>query len=889
MTRFLGLVFALLLLSAPAWAQETCTSTKSDDVSSVADAASWTGTPCTPSADDNFIVASGHIITQSGNFLGTTGSLTIQPGGRWVVNAGQTLNMPDGEVNVDGDLSDPENNGVLELAGAKLSTCRIKSPVNYNAAGDYRIDVDCDTTGFTTNDFVIVADEDPSSLTAPLTGGVQYGPGFSGSKVNRPSYDKWRWYPIAAVVDGDTLDLEPDHTPAAVVGTPYVGQYGVVPAGTITTATFTRGYGGTYTIIAIDEATEGGTVCGPGGPADGDLGSYYVSFPDTFPGAATSSCSGLHAKILHCDDETAVGTDTLYVAGDLSDCPSGPSDFEITKGIRRGDKILVVRPATLNGDHDADNIGEGALNQSGGTVNGQFFRIYKPGFVSKTQLTPTFTRHCNWCIHQGEGVTAAIPVVNARWFEVAEPEYSTSDTAVIYAVGANNDTPPIARYPGTLASFDRVNLERGYIHDQRNNVAGGGNHGVYVDTAANWKVNRMRVERMADDGVGGGHIDADGIWSTKTAWRHFLVTENIASTFNSQEGLELVSRITLASPEQYEDAAGLWDVSDIMVVGSYNSGLVVTGVGSTVSSVVVGGAFNAPSYSVGVAGSGAPTNIYGRYPPKLDNSYIFLGNGGANLQPFIPGIIDNSYIVFGFPGNAANRIWHTNQAFRSMFLAPGTHRFEMISGSGVSQDVGDVTAIDIQDIIAVGPSLGAILWNYANADGYTYNQLRTFLAGDNLANPGAVGSAAGSHSTDLRGPVNGFVMTEAGGANSFDGEPSTGQTLTNVCIPSTVGDLNVTFNGQQTTTTRVTGTDDAGPQADIDAPLRAFLQVEGSTDPCNLGRPLTAGLSKFSVTHGLMGDFVIRGYENFTSEDLITPVFSGGGGSGSGGGGPSAF
>ena len=74
-----------------------------------------------------------------------------------------------------------------------------------------------------------------------------------------------------------------------------------------------------------------------------------------------------------------------------------------------------------------------------------------------------------------------------------------------------------------------------------------------------------------------------------------------------------------------------------------------------------------------------------------------------------------------------------------------------------------------------------------------------------------------------------------------------------------------------------------------DAPLRAFLQVEGSTDPCNLGRPLTAGLSKFSVTHGLMGDFVIRGYENFTSEDLITPVFSGGGGSGSGGGGPSAF
>ena len=490
-----------------------------------------------------------------------SGQLMIKAG-TMLVQAGTTLRLPGGLV-VEG--------GKFKAAGAKIGEAIIESidwasstggmgPTDFETSSIViTFDRDVAKLGLTTDMFLVMMDEDPAGTDTTLTGStIQTGQGRTNSESYRASYAKWKWLDVITVA-GATVTAELDQWEGSANlggaltydgvnagltgdggGTPYVGKRGLP---LVTAAALTMNESQWFNLSSALKVT------GVNNLVYGDLGSHYVEF-------TTGACAGDLVKIMNVEDMGAGELDIIYVAGDTTSCGTAGSfpNVIIHSGFRRGDRVALVNPVTLDFSRVTDPTMladlHGFVLWMGGSMEVEWTRFVRMGAMgrdtSKNGLTPATERGCNICLLQKDATTQPVSgylrnieiayfnnYVNGTSVDDEEP----LDTGVIYANSRDyNPSGACSRFPGTVLDLSGIEFSRIYMHDSASVLIGAGNHGVFADRVTNYSVSRARITHMSDDSSGWIQGTCGDDVTQRISYDNFLIYENIASEDTSQEG-----------------------------------------------------------------------------------------------------------------------------------------------------------------------------------------------------------------------------------------------------------------------------------------------------------------------------------------------------------------
>ena len=985
--RNLYLLIGALVILLPGVAQAvTCTSNTDFIWDNIDTETGWTCAG-SGSAGDDFVIASGHVVTvNAGNIAVTTGTIVVQSGGILRVEAGNELQF--------GASLKVEVGGWLDAQGAIVDECRISSAVSWSTAGSAVANVDC-TRNATANatDWIVFGDDDPEGVEETLNRReVQVGPGPPIGGAYRPSYNKWAWYDITAEnlgAEGTTADVSynmiamPANTVANVpdfTGTPYAGTRGVPTRSAITASDLetetpdwlgltssvqidqTNGVSDSITAITIanpavvttgthpfvtgdtvyitgivdngpngdletalnskifhitvvdadtfqldNTSTSGltntwasaGTVVLTVAATDADLGSMYLAYNELLGATANdpSYCSGMHAKILHVDNvggtdddgagENLEANDILYVAGDISRCTNGTAF--ITPGARRGDPVYIVRPALLSGDNDADGVGEGYIWIDGGKITAEWTSFADLGFITNTDPAINVTRHANILFTEGGADGSSTDptgyIVNSQ---IIFPVTNTTDTGVIEIASLDDsfDMRLVADGPldGSGLTFDRI-----HIHDGQNNGTNAGTHGFFVDGAKNLTVTRLRIERMSDDGLGATVASGTNTNTPNSmTFRHIIVTEQLASTANSQQGFEIGENNTLTADGSLNAIvnAGALTVSDVYAGGTRKHAFVVRGLSSDIDRVVSGGIlgteasidypFDVALGTAGANGGGTiSVTLATDYPTQVNDSIIgvFSGTTDGGSEFSLGGSANNSIVV-----GAAQ-------------LAAGVDQ-DILGINAANESILDVGQGDTNGIMSSGttaPGAAGFLnftdtvFRAVGGDRLLRDYAAVLLTMRRTITIGGAGVSDGEFATfDTQGgsvDLDGHISTWTTPGNVSPLLQNNGTITNNVCYMSSGEVRSVVFaegGGLSATTLLVS---DIEPKASTgSASLRGLTynpRIPLGGHPCNDARPRYLGLRNFGVTHALLGDFVIEQNQRWSSSNLIGVVRGG--------------
>lgn len=881
MVRWL-LVAAILLAAPGAALAETCNSNASfrwTALATTVPASQWTG--CTPTTDDNFHVLSGHRVIVDGSVLFTagTGNVQVETGGTLVVTAGSILTP--------GDFLRVEDGGTLEAQGAVRNICRIATEPNWGAAvgANPVLTLGCDTAlSATTSDYLVfLAPDDPPD--GNFTGHtVKLGPGLVPGARNT-ALNRYAWYDITATGGACpgaacgqvTIDLD-SGTYVAPPDAPYQGERDNPTAAVLAPADLSEKprEGGLYTRLTIATTSAGcGTACVN---MHADLGSYYLQYIEDVANAADPTfCSGLAAKILHSENDNA-GGDQLYVMGDVSGCTNGSA--RITPGMRRGDQVAIVTPATIDGFITAAPHTSFIEIHSGATVHIRWARLNRLG-VGQRQIdfSPTIQRNCNVCLLQSStNPTGTI----TGWIadtEIAFPEADgTTDTAVFYPVSQVQPVEDL-RFPdaGPL-DLSGLEVERLHIHDSRNATPTSGSHGIYPSSVRNFTVDGARVERMSDDGVGGQLITnttGTSVLKSSAALKRILTYENIAEDDTSQDGFEFAHSFGINNAVTGEDNfsfnAGAWSMQDIVTIGARGTVLTLQGLGHKMNRFVASGSF------VGTSGVFQAT-CSGTFAPELDGmgatrprifrnglvtSMQSNGVGGSIFGAHCGAISDSIFFGNAQSSDATDTLSgdtynHVVTCARSAFLHQSGH------AAGATTVVNSGGPIDLLidanrsytdcALISLDASAGAATGNSATGT-FTFAHTRTLFATNHT--DFATGGPDDLGSGTVTPIINGFrAIAAAPGTNASWTNLDAGGSVVNACVGvNAVADA---WYGSYAGPSNVTNPD-LFPKAADQTKIGALVQNPkyALNDPCEAAKPKTLGLSEIGMAHVMLGDFFL--------------------------------
>lgn len=859
----------------------------------------WTGGG-TPDVTDNYTIA--HDVTVAGELGITTGGITIAAGGTLRVGAGTTLQYGDGSApggNRPGVGLVIETGGTLIQTGSRLEVCRLASAVDWTlAVADTHLasaSTDCDLASVdATTDYVFFGDEDPADLDAVLTGGcVHYGPGVARPGCHRPAYNKWASYKITEA-SGHTLTWDLDPLAGHYVGTPYAGsRYAPAAAGVPgDTLGYTLRWLGRRTLVSVPYAYSPDVAI-----TEADRGSWYLAY-DEIPGHPGDAdvCSGLHAKILHARDG-GTGPDLLEVEGDVSGCTSPLAVARVTPGARRGDLVHIYRPATLNGNTTgaATTVGEGAIANAGGFWYARWARMTHLWGADASDWSPVAGRAGNLQFIQG--TPTAQPTADWNWVDIAYSAYLPSaDSANLHFVSAVGSTN--LRYPDDgMLDVSGSRFRHVHIHDWLNNGAGGGGHGVYVDTARGVDIARLRVERINDDCIGSKLVRSDGavVEDSSIALRHALVYECIAPTANSQQGIEFgVENVADATHNPALHSGIL--LQDVLSMGHALTPLESATSNGTFKGLTTGG-MNASAAVGGPSARAVALRIAGSYAQasfadpelgfgalhanRVHDSNLYALGGTTHIQPIeVAGELIGTFVA-GYEAieSAAARLGYAGKFDRTVVDLE-----EHIDAAGYFITGGGGTPFHFKAARFVNSvfrstsptPFGALARGLVSSSdsgfAHTIHRLALLMPRANEAPYGILENLATGYAiTDSRTTVDGlFVTSDQATPATFISESGAGVEVDvqAACWEGT--DSGAVFGGESANGTTRIVTDPLLP-ASRDAAVLRDLVVAPDASCRGRNLPTSLGYVDFRVGHAMLGDFEIRGSERSSSDDLIAP------------------
>jgi hypothetical protein len=869
----LGLALALLLAPAAALG-ETCTSLSTfrwTAFNTTVPATQWGG--CTPTADDDFIAASGHVVTVDGDVTldNAAGSVTVASGGglRW---SSGTL-VPGAELRV-------QAGGLLDWQGRVLAICELILEPDFTVA-DPIVTTNCNAQALAaTTDSLVYLDEDPEG---GLWNGetVNVGPGRIPGARNL-SLNRWAWYDILGLVGG-AIEYDLDSgTYAASPEAPYFGTRGnpLLAAGPVpaTDYTATRQPGGRATELAIDTAAFGASVVS----VNADLGSYYVYYPENAAAAHDPTlCAGEITKIVHSEEGGA--TDRVMAIADAARCDGAP--FFITPGARRGDLVALVRPAIVDGFFGGANNSVVRI-ESGAEVRIRWARFTRLGALDAATVSPTLARHCNVCLYQGATASAALPI--RGWLldtEISFFESLTTDTAVLSwqsAVAGQADL----RFPDAgLLDLRGFAMGRLHIHDARDDGTGGGSHLVYDDGVRGAYLNGARLERSSDDLIGGnivgnttGTATTAGVNTVRV--ERILAYEAIAEQDNGQQGFEfaMLARAEIGGVHSYARHQGYLRAKDIVSIGTYKASTRLLGSGMRVERLVDGGQrFSddaaARPFEISLATGNSPLVLFETYRNKLRNSLLmdYAEDGASSVfDPFAVADVEHSVWWGKEQANDATDVYQGLQGCRGSFLYHQGLNTYMIEGLGTTDYIGASSRafLDCALVSASAHRLSQNWTNSARAYTVTANRLAIYATGafasGGTASAGCLGSVPNEVGAALRARGV-YCNTTVPGTADFTVSSASPQ-LADVCYESNdsaADDFDANLGA--TTATYADLLPDASGEL-TPGSVVGRIPSRSNGDVCERSKPRQLGLSEIGTAHVMMGSlFLQQLYPTYTS------------------------
>lgn len=863
------LALAFLTLSAGAAQAETCTfpagSTDWSGVTANIDAT------CTEDATDTFVIPAGATVTTTGSIAFSTGDISIT-GGTLIHSCGTNITWSGATT---GGIAVNGTGATYQPQGCVLWTGRITSNVTY-AAGPpvtaaFTLPIaDISTVASASTDFIVFGDDDPADPTVPITTPVQIGPGVPTPGYHRPSFRKWAWHQIQSAPASSTLTIyQRDVTDAeGLAPSAYDGTYGpLLVADTAITGAPTRmTYGsGVYSRIVY------GNITG----IDGDGSAQYVEF-------RTGTCADQMAKIMWIDDEGGgAGVDWVYVAGDVSDCGSGV-DTRINYGIRKGDRVRLVRPALVQGTNAT--AGPSVFVTNGGVIKADYARFEYLDDATSYSGGSTFGFRCNLCLFR----TTTDPGLSTSYITNSDFAFmqdgGATDTA---AIGGVNSNSSINGYFAGTTPIDATGfvLNRNYIHDQPAVAASAGVAGIRFDAFRNLNILRTRVERTGDDAVSAFVSSFGGAteYAHNNTIRHIIAgeiletaTAHSASCFDGGSYVESGSA-TAATLHRYI-------MSDLLLIGCADGALASNTLGSTYNRLLMGGIQSTNEvFNVGgmVGYTSIPVATLASIPNITSNAVAFLGGTATGAGTMaINGILKDSIVA----GNNQT----TNRAMRQLVRLENSLVNRGASGGDMMErlttNVGHrfpLTTLINSVLVNAATNTYNLTANYANGSYFTGLSInRLYVANERVSTNGLFDEMTG---TDTTQPLNVDGMTVSvttqttGGLGRGSSNQGTGQgsRIANACIEGTTGRTDIRMFGANATATSFKVTDGQADGTD-DHNLAAFVASPDASSICSgAARPTQIGLSEFGVVHGLAGDAFTRNVERVTTNTRLIRTIGG--------------
>ena len=895
--RVLPALLAALLLPGAAAAIDR-TSTADCVWTSISAGCSWTGAGM-PAVTDNYTIE--HDVTVAAKLGITTGGITIAAGGTLRVGAGKTLHYGDGSGpggNRPGVGLVIQTGGTLIQDGSVLKTCRLVSAVDWTrAVSDTQTATavtNCDLAGVSTStDYVFFGDEDPADLDAVLTGRcVHYGPGQANPGCYRPAYNKWSSYKITGASDHFlTWDLDP--MAGSYVGTPYAGSRYAPTADGVAgdTLIYTLRWLGRRTLVSVPNAYSADVAI-----TEADRGSWYLAYDEIAGHAGDADvCSGLHAKILNATDG-GTHPDLLEVEGDVSGCTSPLAVARVTPGARRGDIVHIYRPATLNGNTRgaATTVGEGSIANAGGSWYARWARMTNQWAADPLDWVPAAGRAGN--IQFIQGTATAQPTADWDWVDIAYSAYAVGgDSANLHFVSTSGSID--LRYPDDgMLDMSGSRFRHIHIHDWLNNAEGGGGHGVYVDTAKGLDIAQLRIERINDDCLGSKFVRSDGtaVEDSTIELRHVLVYECLASTANSQQGIELsvesVSSAThnpaLHSGIILQDVLSMGHATATLESYTYNSTFKGITTGGMNAAAGVGGS-NARAISLRISGSGEQSAFtdtaigFGAANANhIYDSNLYVLGGTTNVTPVqVVGELSGTFVA-GYDQISATA---ANLGYAGMFDRTVVDLDDNIKGGGYFVTGGGTPPFHFKAARFVnsvfrstrpapyGALANALVSNSDSGFNHYINRLALLMPLPNVSPTGIlVNFATGGTITDSTTTIDGlFVTSDQETPATFIAETGTGVAVDvhAACVEGT--NSGPVFGGDSANGTTLIVTDPLPPASSDGVVLRDLVVAPDAT--CRgQNLPTALGYADFRVGHAMLGDFEILGHQRSSSDDLIT-------------------
>jgi hypothetical protein len=739
---------------------------------------------------------------------------------------------------------------------------------------------------------VFFGDEDPADLDAVLTGRcVHYGPGIAKAGCYRPAYNKWSSYKITGAT-GYSLTWDLDPMAGQYAGTPYVGsRYAPAADGIAGDAlTYTLRWLGRRTLVSVPSAYSADVAI-----TEADRGSWYLAW-DEIAGHESDAgvCSGLHAKILHASDG-GTGPDLLEVEGDVSGCTSPLAVARVTPGARRGDIVHIYRPATLNGNTTgaATTVGEGSIANAGGFWYARWARMTNQWAADPVDWAPVAGRAGN--IQFIQGSATAQPTADWDWVDIAYSAYTVgADSANLHFISALGSTN--LRYPDHgMLDMSGSPFRHIHIHDWLNNAAGGGGHGIYVDTAKGLDLAQLRVERINDDCIGSKLVRSDGtaVEDSSIELRHALVYECIASTANSQQGIELSVENVSSTTHNPALHSGIL-LQDILSMGhaltpfesdTYNStfkGITTGGMNATAS---VGGP-NARAIALRIDGSDSQSAFtdtaigFGAANANhvYDSNLYVLGGTSHGTPIQVAGELNGTFVAgYDQLGTTTGSLGNAGLFDRSVVdlddnIKPGGY---FITGGGTTPFHFKAARFIDSVFRSTSPTpYGALATGLVStSDGgfdHTINRLALLMPLPNVSPNGIlVNFATGGTITNSTTTIDGlFVTSNQATPATFIRETGTGVAVDvhAACMEGTHS--GAVFGGEPANGTTLVIADPLAP-ASSDAVVLRDLVVAPAPTCRGRNLPTALGYADFRVGHAMLGDFEILGNQKSSSDDLI--------------------
>lgn len=886
-------VFALALLLLCGASEAATITSNASGRWTAAGTGPWGGSPT--SADD-FVVASGHRVYvdhASAVALTAAGSVTIQSGGTLAIDGGNLLTP--------GEFLKAEPGSTLETEGFVRAICRLATEPTWAADPVVRLDCDASVAAATTDYIVYLPPEDEPSEGTYNGKVVKIGSGYTPGAIS-PSLNRYAWYDITAV-SGNTVTYDIDSgSYAGATDQPYQGTRGnpsttafdvngadnVYGTGSDDDLTYTLMENGLYTRALIRAGFSTGIVL-----MHADLGSYYLYYEENADSADDPTfCSGKAFKIRMTENDNS-GGDQLYLDGDATGCTNGTP--RLIPGARRGDRVALVTPATIDGFITAAPHTSYVWIESGATIKSRWTRFTRLGQASRTGFSPTTARNCSLCFLQSSSAPTA--KINGYLLdsEISFPEAnSVNDTATLYFSGmaqSGTDT----RFPnGGLLDMGGLRVERLHVHDARNDSGAGdasGTHLIYGEAVKDLLIDGARLERSSDDGIGGQILsNTTGTSTDKVSMRFFRILsyEHIAEQDNSQEGVEpgyvhgLLQATTGIDSAIYN--AGAIHARDIVAIGARGSTMALTGTtGDRYERVVSGGSLLTVSNSFTAAcvdGTSQLDTHHSDYLTTVSNSLIgtFSGDGTANSAfPHLCLKVEDS-IAYGLAqSSSSSDNSSTADAYQSLMACSGSALLHVAaSGANVVINANQPNAYigtqprpfrDCAFVSALAQTLG-----FQYGTGTTPIEL---VRDRVLFLTGATTFFSGWGPEDLgTGAVTGALnlwASNAGPGTDPDFLIDSGVTAGNLCLRS--NKTAATLYGAKASATTIARPDmtSQASQARIGTLVGDPTLVSQNT--CEAAKPINLGLSQVGMAHVMMGDGLLEQlFPTYTSRKNLIQV-----------------